>query len=333
MWQPALCWRKDRRATLAGYSRGLSLLESVRRPASRLPLLVLILGISKLRQGGRFGFITTEYWLRAAGARVLREYVAGRCRIDRILLFRNMRLFPAAPGQHSMILIGQRAVGPDQEHPHDAGPPDAKAPLVSVYQGDNVSGPARDLALTAFREGRSANGVHTFRSRRSPNQLGADSWSEVVLPPTALRRRERLRRSATPLEFVTEEGVLTSADALRGRPEEHLPAATLTRLGWPDRRAGIFVLQPDEVEALGRLTESERAIVRPVVNSRDVYPYAAVLPNAPERMIYLPRPPALQGRPVDQIRRASFPDDLPALEEHLTQFRPLLEANVQRYGE
>ena len=28
----------------------------------------LILGVSKLRKGGRFGFITTEYWLRATGA-------------------------------------------------------------------------------------------------------------------------------------------------------------------------------------------------------------------------------------------------------------------------
>lgn len=45
--------------------------------------MFLILGISKLREGGRFGFITTEYWLRAGGARPLRRYLARHCAIER----------------------------------------------------------------------------------------------------------------------------------------------------------------------------------------------------------------------------------------------------------
>src|SRR5262249_48760863 len=75
----------------------------------------LILGTSKLRQGGRFGFITTEYWLRAAGAAPLRRYLAERCHIERIILFRDFRLFADAPGQHSMIVVGTRVVPPDIE--------------------------------------------------------------------------------------------------------------------------------------------------------------------------------------------------------------------------
>ena len=46
----------------------------------------LILGISKLRPEGRFGFVTTEYWLRAIGAKPLRRYLAENCQIDRIVL-------------------------------------------------------------------------------------------------------------------------------------------------------------------------------------------------------------------------------------------------------
>src|SRR5690606_17139776 len=45
--------------------------------------LFLILGVSKLRQGGRFGFITTEYWLKATGAAPLRAHLAKHTRIDR----------------------------------------------------------------------------------------------------------------------------------------------------------------------------------------------------------------------------------------------------------
>ena len=75
----------------------------------------LIVGVSKLRAGGRFGFITTEYWLRAAGARPLRRYLANHCHVERVILFRDLRLFPDAPGQHSMVVTGTRVVPVEDE--------------------------------------------------------------------------------------------------------------------------------------------------------------------------------------------------------------------------
>ena len=92
----------------------------------------LILGTSKLRQGGRFGFITTEYWLRAEGAGPLRKYLADRCQIQRIILFRDFRLFADAQGQHSMIVVGTRVVPPDLEMKKSSFT--GFKPRVSIYE-------------------------------------------------------------------------------------------------------------------------------------------------------------------------------------------------------
>jgi hypothetical protein len=71
----------------------------------------VVLGVSKLRRGGRFGFITGAYWLRAAAASPMRRYLAQHCHIERLILSRDVRLFPDAPGHHSLVVVGERRVG------------------------------------------------------------------------------------------------------------------------------------------------------------------------------------------------------------------------------
>ena len=93
----------------------------------------LILGVSKLRHGGRFGFITTEYWLKTVGAAPLRRYLAEHTRIERLILFRNLTLFPDAPGQHNLIVIGERITDP--AHPEASNPKISSKPQISIYVG------------------------------------------------------------------------------------------------------------------------------------------------------------------------------------------------------
>ena len=291
----------------------------------------LILGVSKLREGGKFGFITTEYWLRAAGARPLRRYLAQRCSIERLLLFRDMRLFPDAPGQHSLVVIGQRVVPPDGVTSEVEVA--QTRPTVSVYEGPNVRGTVRTAVLSAMRDGRTAAQVRTFRAGRSPNALLGDSWSEVVMPAAKVRRREALRATADPLDIDPEEGVLTGADRMRSGYDRPLTQQALQRIGWPERKAGIFVLQPEEREALGSLTAKERALLRAVVNTKDVYPYAAVPPRPGPVLLYIAAPPRDRALTDRQLRELPFPDGMPALEDHLTTFRGLLSQKVNAYNE
>lgn len=286
----------------------------------------LILGVSKLRQGGRFGFITTEYWLRSTGARPLRKYLGERCRVDRIILFRDLRLFPDAPGQHSMIVVGERTALPNGKFKAEELP-DAAFPKVSVYSGSGEDEKGRRDLLEVLARGGRRSDLLTFRAPVSPNERAGDPWSEVVLTKEQYRRRVSLRSHARIMEIDTDEGVISGANRMRKDYAQHLPARTLQDVGGAEGGAGIFVLTAAETETLAPLTAAERKVVRPVVNTKDVFPYAAVLPESGDRMLYLPD--AKDERGI----RTPFPDDLPHLERHLARFQPLLEAKIRQYGE
>jgi hypothetical protein len=284
----------------------------------------LILGISKLRQGGRFAFITTEYWLRATGASALREYVATNCHVERLVLFRGFKLFPDAPGQDSLVVVGERVTSPTGE----SDPVTERRPLVSVYRGRPPrSRVEREAVLGAIRQRRTAAGVETYRGARSPNTLSAASWSEVVLSAAELERRVALQ--TTPLDVDFEEGVLSSANRMRAAYAQQLDQPTLNAIDWPNRNHGIFVLSADETAALGDLTPEERQIVRPFVNTQDLLPYAAVLPPDHDSIIYLAAPSAGPMRRRD----APLPPGLPTIERHLRLFKPILNAKLEGYNE
>jgi N-6 DNA Methylase/Eco57I restriction-modification methylase len=284
----------------------------------------VILGVSKLRRGGRFAFITTEYWLRATGARTLREYLSTHCKIEHLVLFRAFKLFADAPGQDSLIVVGERMSDPQG----GAEPIAAARPHVSIYRERRPTTLVeREAIIDAMRRRRTANGVETFRAARSPNELGGASWSEVILAEADFARRQALRRA--PLDVDFEEGVLSAANRMRSAYAQLLDAATLTAVGWPGRNHGIFVLDAEERGALGLLTGAEARAVRPFANTQDLLPYATVLPADHDWMLYLPAPPS----GPDRRRDAPFPPDMPALERHLRRFKPILDSKLKSYNE
>lgn len=294
----------------------------------------LILGVSKLKPGGRFGFITTEYWLRAAGAAPLRRYLAERCHIERLLLFRELRLFPDAPGQHSMVVIGERVAAPDDQLGAEGFQIDEVRPTVSVYQGPSISRGDRSDVLRAMKGGATRAGVRSFVSRVSPNPLGSGSWGDVILSPAQFRLRQRLRALEQAGDLVVVKGVETTVNGLGGDADQYLPAASLRELGWPERKAGIFVLSPEELASLGHLTPTENLAVRRLTNTSDVYPYAVVPPPDAPAILYLPKPDDLDDRNSDEaVRATALPDTMPAFARHLGRFRALLEPKVRDRGE
>ena len=294
----------------------------------------LILGVSKLRNGGRFGFITTEYWLRADGARALRKYLADRCHVESILVFRDLRLFPDAPGQHSMVIVGERVAKPDPDLATDPATPQAAFPRVSIYAGRSPRQPERQRIFEVLRDGKSQANVVSFRGSVSPNVLKGESWGELLLTKDQFRKRERLRNFPQRVELALEEGVISGADRLRSADAELLPPANLRAVGWPARKAGIFVLEPKEVAQLGSLNAEERSLLRKIVNTKDVYPYAAVLPDDASSLIYLPPPGDRHAiGDVARVQQIGFPKGFPALERHLEPFRPILQNKVEGWRE
>lgn len=292
----------------------------------------LILGLSKLRQGGRFGFITTEYWLRAAGASPLRRYMAERCHIERIVLFRDFRLFEDAPGQHSMIVVGTRVAPPDLEMQKSKVP--GFKPRVSIYEGGAVAAHSRRAVIEAMRDGKSSAGLRTFTAPVAPNALDGRSWADIILTSNQLAQRRRLSE-VRQLPLIVSKGVETTVNTVTAESEQLLSQQDLAAVGGPGTRAGIQLLKPAEVASLGALTEPEKKVVRPVINTRDVYPYATVLPDDAPSIIYLAKPEGLDSELTDEqiITGTAFPSGLPKVESHLNTFRTLLEHKTRDRNE
>jgi N-6 DNA Methylase len=291
--------------------------------------MFLILGVSKLRVGGRFGFITTEYWLRAGGARPLREYLARNCAIERIVLFRELRLFPDAPGQHSMVLVGRRLTAPSGD---GADLAHCDPPQVSIYRGRHAPTPAERVALLdAMRLGRNAAQVRSFKASVVPNALAGDSWGDVVLTAAQLRRRARLQLPPQA-EVIVSKGVETTLNALVPKTAALLTSVAQASLGWPERKAGIQLLTSAEVASLGPLSDAERRTLRCVINTKGVYPYAAVIEADPDHVIYLWKPEAITRETgMVEAQEWPLPKEIPTLTSYLEQFRPiLLEATRSR---
>jgi len=242
-----------------------------------------------------------------------------------------MRLFPDAPGQHSLVVIGERRVDDA-----NVGTVEPSRPRVSVYRGPNLSSNERQAHLNLIRSGSSskAQGIESFRAGRSPQALGASSWGEVVLTAKEVASRDRIR-SLPQLEGLrVVEGVIAAPLRLNAKADETLPRPTLELLGWPDRKAGVFLLNSEEVQALGHLTESERHALRAVINTVDVLPYAAVLDSKGDRLIYLPKPLEIDETTsyADAVAYP-FPNGMANLERHLTRLKPLLEVTVNGYND
>lgn len=286
----------------------------------------LILGVSKLRKGGRFGFITTEYWLKAEGADPLRRFLAKHTQIDRLLLFRRMTLFPDAPGQHNLIVIGERVTDPtDDTHK----PPATSKPWISMYTGEarrEDRTPVLD-AMRAHANKPKAASVRSFRSQLNPSSLGGGSWAEVTMTKEQLARRRAVRRLTPKADMVMAEGVIATPQALKERHAGDLSSTVLNEIGGATSRAGIFVLSHSERTALGAdagaFTANEDEHLKRVVRGEDIFPYATVLPSEPASVIWLP---ALHGG-----TNGEFPANMPTLETHLERFKPLLEKTVKGY--
>lgn len=280
----------------------------------------LILGISKLRPGGRFAFITTEYWLRATGAAPLRGYLASHCDIDRLLLFRNLKLFPEAEGQHNLVVVGTRV----SSEVNPSSRPKESLPRVSIYEGPNVAADERSHILSAMGSGETRAGVRSFRAAASPNALRESPWFEASISGPQARRRRAVLERPQLARVKTTEGVIATAQAVNNKLLLHMSAEK--RQSHP-RGTGIFVLSPEEILALGKLNLEERDIVRPVINTSDVLPYAVVLPANPEMFLYLPVPTDLPtALTKQQVIHTALPAGIPTIAAHLEPFRlPLAE--------
>jgi len=232
----------------------------------------VILGLSKLKEGGRLGFITTSYWPTADGAAKLRKYILDNALILEIIDLGETKIFEGAPGQHNMIFTLERCENSQKR----AGNRIRVAKVKSEFEGKSVKEKVEKL-LTHL-EGYIEQGsyadkyIDVFLSPVKQGELNEGAWSlEQSLQKERLLKRiyqisERLSESC-----VISVGALSAADKVTSTNIRWLTEDTKNKY---DIKVGdgIFVLSKREIQELNIEGKSEE-FIKPFFKNSDVTQY------------------------------------------------------------
>ena len=271
----------------------------------------IILGLSKLRDGGRLGYITTSYWPTADGAAKLRRYILKHAKILEIIDFGETHIFSDAPGQHNMVFVLERC---DDEKARATNRP-WRVEVRREFEGDTIEDRLCKL-LDHIRthidtDGYEDDYIVSFKSNETQESLSSGSWA---FTRGRVHNVLELIMASGP-GLATDEGpcnvncgAQSGADKVSNRNITLLPAAAV---GDRDIRVrdGIFVVTEKEARYKNLLGSS---LVKRLYKNSDIVPYIVdATDSAVQYLIYTD----------DDVQISDHPD----VEKHLMLFRPILE--------
>jgi hypothetical protein len=282
----------------------------------------IILGLSKLRDGGRLGYITTSYWPTADGAAILRQYILEHAKIVEMIDFGETRIFSDAPGQHNMVFVLERC---DDEGARAANRPR----LVRVkreFEGKTIEERLSRLlghiqahiGIVAGKEDiYQDEHIETFYSAKQQGQLAEEAWG-LSYPASVGRILAQMEAASLRLEELCNinQGVVPSPLKLTSARLKDLPKSIVEKHNI-EAGDGVFVLSSDELQALG-LDENELQLIKPYYKNSDIERYYPQTTTT-DFLIYTD----------DNVNL----DHFPMIEKHLRKFEPILRDRLSRYGE
>lgn len=289
----------------------------------------VILGLSKLREGGRLGYITTSYWPTAAGAKQLRRHILANAKIVEIIDFGKTRLFSDAPGQHNMVFVLERCqdeaermanrpklVQVKHERPGETFDQRLKDLLEHIESHADLGDEQDDLAEY------DDDYLHVFRAPVTQGEFGEAEWN-IFHPVKVENTLRRLAAFGEPLSGVLRDaqGVVSRADHLTEDHKEKYLTKQAIQSNKLQVGDGIFVLSETEVNQLS-LTPLEQGHVKRTYKNSEIGGYIIdATGESPEYLIY-----ADWNAEISQTKT-------PGLWGHLSKYRSVIESLRDNYGE
>ncbi|MHB8584555.1 MAG: Eco57I restriction-modification methylase domain-containing protein [Thermoplasmatota archaeon] len=269
----------------------------------------IILGLRKLRPGGRLAFLTPAYWLTADGGRGLRRFVVDHARIVEVIDFGETRLFERARGHHSIAIILEREPDVSRREANRIRVAEVKRLPPGGSRAERLARTADILHARMGGPPSEDDDVAVYEAPLPQGRLDAGAWflfhsrlEEDLLEVIADR--------SVPLGEICEISQGVVPNPLRvGAGRAGRAAREPTGPEFVPANRGVFVLTATEAEAL-HLPVEERRVLRPFFKSSDVRRYRAG-GKAREMLLYLSERTGIA--------------DFPHVESHLRAFRPRLE--------
>lgn len=256
-------------------------------------------GIDWLKpESGILAYIATNNWVTNAGAKRLREKITKDAQIDHLIDFGDYKVFRDA-GIQTMILIAKRS-SKTEKYSFDYRRLEGKKPTLADAQSllEKLPGPGRVFLEPTFDR---------HREPSSPMTFSAANF-EVVLDKITSMSNFSLKQDEVAQGIVS--------------PQDFLNKAGLEVLGGSGFSVGqgIFNLSHGEKEAL-RLSESEKALVKPFYTSAELIRYYGNEIN-PLWVIYTD----------SRFKNPAEMDGFPNLKRHLDQFNSVITSDNHPYG-
>ena len=279
----------------------------------------VILGLSKLKEGGRLGFITTAYWPTADGAAKLRKYILDNALILEIIDLGETNIFEGAPGQHNMIFVLERC----SDTPKRSENIIRVARVKSEFEGKSVKEKVEKLLthLEKYVEQGSYTDeyIDVFLSPVRQGELTECAWN-FMQGDEADKILEKTKQKGVPLSDICyiNQGIVSGADKVTDKNIRLLSQDVISHYNIKVGD-GIFVLTADEFKSL-QLRQDEKSLIKPFYKNSDIDRYH--INQDLQNLLF-----------VIYTTKDTDIDQYPGIKAHLEKFRPILENRLRVYEE
>jgi len=282
----------------------------------------VILGLSKLRNYGKLGFITSAYWPTADGASKLRKYILENAKIKEMIFFEDVKIFEHAKGQHNMVFVLTKCSGEDKKEEREKN--HIKVVQVKCKNQDLFGDTIRenlDFLTNHIKEYIEKSNyedeyIRVFWSAVKQGELPDDgsAWDEVLVDR---KFRDLLRRIEEGGEALIElSGIIRGVDSSADKVTPlNIRNISMQKIDQYNIKVGdgIFLLSENEKNSLP-LLPNELELVKPTYKNSDVCPYFVDV----ERSLFL-----------IYIKKDTKADLYPNIIQHLEKFREILDNRAE----
>ncbi len=251
------------------------------------------------KRNGILGFITTNYFLTATYADILRKDIRDRATLIQLVNFNEYKIFESATGQHNIITIMSKGYCEN-----------AKVNCCTVYEKGGASTECLQNILGGISNNVIRNEIlnkDIYEGDSSYIQISGSCLSNTLSNAVF----EKISFMSRPLGEIYSlvEGIHTGADKVS---ESHIEKY---KLDIPKGK-GIYVLSKHEIDNL-KLTDKERSIIKPWYKNSDISRWVART-SSNKFLIYY-------------TTKSSF-CDFEIIQKYLSQFKLILVNRKTRSG-
>jgi hypothetical protein len=293
----------------------------------------IILGLSKLREGGKLGFITTSYWPTAGGASRLRQFILENALIKEIIDFGETKIFEGAPGQHNMVFILEKC--PDTRVydngttlPNKENSAKKKNNRIKIAKVQGI--PIQPIAKKPLarivghiethieKKEYSDDYVNIFYCPVKQGELTEGAWNSLFMQTDVDSVFSKVNSKLLKEVLEIRQGIVPGIDRVTKQNIKSIPSEKITEDNI-QTGDGIFILTKEEVQQL-HLTKEEKEFFVPSYHNSHISPYIVDIPEKNiDYILYI-------DREIDLNKYLN-------IKRHLEKYKDILKSRIERYEE